>query len=365
VAKRVVALHYPLSIIHSPLQMNRLVSYFNLTKKTVQEYVAEISRHCRYKSMVTQMPEGGVLDDRSRLIDLYDACLMQDAHLAACMQTLYSYLTGDTYMLASKQTGEWVADEELSEKVQGMLFEKIIHAILDARFYGYTLLHIVCDTDGDNLLKSVEEVERRNVLPSQHRAVKRQGQWAPGWNLHSAPLSRNYVLIDTGGLGIFATTTPLVLAKKYTAANWVNLCHTYSEPVIHGKCASEDKASHERLAMAIANAAQKKVLVTGTDDSIDIKTFGTNTSDRLFLSLIDSYANSEMSNLILGSKSMAGEQQAYVGSAKVHEGIFMERIKTYRAYVENVINSQVMPLLRYWKGVAPSLTFRYKLRIEN
>ena len=65
-----------------------LESYYSLTKKTIREYVDELGRYCRYKSIVGQVFDGTVLDDRSRLIDLYDSCLIQDAHLKSVIETL-------------------------------------------------------------------------------------------------------------------------------------------------------------------------------------------------------------------------------------------------------------------------------------
>lgn len=56
----------------------------------------------------------------------------------------------------------------------------------------------------------------------------------------------------------------------------------------------------------------------------------------------------DVSNLILGSQSVAGEQQAYVGSAKTHENVFRDRIEVYRDYVELVMNEDVVPRLVKW-----------------
>ena len=63
------------------LDTNLLESVYRTSKKTIQEYVAEIERHCRFKSSYRHLNNGTILDDRGRLIDLYDACMEQDAHL--------------------------------------------------------------------------------------------------------------------------------------------------------------------------------------------------------------------------------------------------------------------------------------------
>lgn len=345
----------------APILSSELVAYFSTVQKTIQEYVQSLRRYNTYRSMVPWSGDGTVLDDRSRLIDLYEACLTQDSHLRGVIETLYTYLTGERYALGRVDaSGEWRRDAASSEVIGGSLFEKIVKGIIDSYMYGFTLLDIRAGASG---LVSVGCVERRNVLPGQGRVVLRSGQWEPGWDLSEGRFSRNYVLFDTGGLGLFATTTPVVLAKKFTHANWVNFAHIYGQPILHAKSEATDEATRKSLARNIASAIEKKVVVTGSGDSLDIKTFPMSNSEKIYESLIHN-ANSEVSNLILGSESMAGATQSYVGSTKAHEDIFRNRVKMYRKMVENAVNERVMPLLEYWGAVPSGLTFKYSNQID-
>ena len=125
-----------------------LESIFRTSKKTIQEYVREIDRHNRYKSVRANVSEGVAFDDRSCLIDLYDSCLQQDAHLRAVIETLESQILGDRYMLAHQNAkGKYVKDVQESQKIQGSEFDKIIRGIIEAKLYGYTLLEIMPYTD--------------------------------------------------------------------------------------------------------------------------------------------------------------------------------------------------------------------------
>lgn len=72
----------------------------------------------------------------------------------------------------------------------------------------------------------------------------------------------------------------------------------------------------------------------------------------------------DVSNLILGSQSVAGEQQAYVGSAKTHENIFRDRIEVYRDYIELVMNESIIPRLVQMGYIKEGLEFKYAKRIE-
>jgi phage gp29-like protein len=342
-----------------------LESIFRTSKKTIQEYVQEIERYCRFKSVQHQVIDGTVLDDRSRLIDLYEACVQQDAHLASVLETLNSQIIGERYMLARQnEKGKYIKDVEETKKVQGTQFIKIIKGIVESKLYGYTVLEILPDIDSrTQKLKEVNIIERRNVLPDQHRIVRRQGIWNPGWDLESFQYQDNYVLINSGNLGLFSATTPSILAKKFTVANYVNFSHTYGQPIIHGKTVSEAPADRKRLANDISSAAQNKVIVTGLEDEVDIKTFTMSNSEHVFTGLID-IVNKDISNIILGSESMAGGTQSYVGSTRAHQDIFRDRVEVYREYIENIMNEQVIPRLVKMRYIKPGLEFKYAKRLE-
>lgn len=342
-----------------------LDSIFRTSKKTIQEYVWEIERNNRYKSVRSNVTQGTILDDRSRLIDLYEASLQQDAHIRSVIETLESQILGDRYMLARvNEKGKYIKDVEETKKIQGSQFDKVIKGIVESKLYGYTLIELLPKINPlTGKLADINIVERRNVLPDQCVVLKRQGIWLPNWNISSPMYNKNYILINSGDLGLFSATTPLILAKKFTVANYVNFSHTYGQPIIHGKSVSEQPQDRKRLSNDISNAAQNKVIVTGLDDEIDIKTFTMSNSEKIYTGLIE-FVNSEVSNLILGSESMAGGMQSYVGSTQAHQDVFRDRIEVYRRYIENTMNEEILPRLVIMGYIKPGLEFRYSNRIE-
>ena len=343
------------------LDTNLLESFYRTSKKTIQEYVAEIERHCRFKSSYRHLNNGTILDDRGRLIDLYDACMEQDAHLRGVMETLYSQILGERYMLARQSDkGRYIIDVEQTKKVQGTQFIKIIRGIVESKMYGYTGLEILPDIDDrTGKLKTVNIIERRNILADQRRIVRRQGIWENGWNFDDPQYSDYYVLINDGTLGLCSATTP----SKFTMANYVNFSHTYGQPIIHGKTGADSDPDRKRLANEIASAAQNKVLVTGLEDEIDIKAFTMSNSEHIFTGLI-ALVDKDVSNLLLGSESMAGATQSYVGSTKAHENIFRDRVEMYRDYIELVMNEAIIPRLVKMGYIEDGLEFKYSKRIE-
>lgn len=353
------------NINQGKIDSQTLESILRTSKKTIQEYVSEIERNCRYKSTRSQVVKGVILDDRSRLIDLYEACVQQDAHIRSVLETLESQIIGERYMLARQNAnGQYVRDVEATKKIQGSQFIKIIKGIAESKLYGYTLIEINPTIDPiTGKLNDVNLIERRNVLPEQKTVLKRQGIWLPNWDLETPKYKKNYILINSGDLGLFSATTPLILAKKFTLANYINFSHTYGQPIIHGKSESENLGDRNRLANDIASAATNRVIVTGLNDDIDIKAFTMSNSEKIYTSLIE-LVNAEVSNLILGSESMAGATQSYVGSTKAHQDIFRDRIKVYREYIENAMNEEIIPRLVAMGYIENGLEFKYSGGLE-
>ena len=353
------------NINQGKIDSQTLESIFRTSKKTIQEYVSEIERNCRYKSTRSQVVKGVILDDRSRLIDLYEASVQQDAHIRSVLETLESQIIGERYMLARQNAnGQYVRDVEATKKIQGSQFIKIIKGIAESKLYGYTLIEINPTIDPiTGKLNDVNLIERRNVLPEQKTVLKRQGIWLPNWDLETPKYKKNYILINSGDLGLFSATTPLILAKKFTLANYINFSHTYGQPIIHGKSESENLGDRNRLANDIASAATNRVIVTGLNDDIDIKAFTTSNSEKIYTSLIE-LVNAEVSNLILGSESMAGATQSYVGATKAHQDIFRDRIKVYREYIENAMNEEIIPRLVAMGYIENGLEFKYSGGLE-
>lgn len=343
---------------------HRLESIFLTSKKSVQEYVREIERRNRFQSAYRHLQNGTILDDRSRLIDIYEACVQQDAHLRGVLETLFSQIVGERFMMARQnEKGKYTKDIPATRKIQNTEFLKIIHGIAESKLYGYTGLEIMVDPLKEQGGLQVNYVERRNILADQRRIVQRQGIWMPQWSFDDAKYTDHYILINNGDLGLFSAVAPLILAKKFTFANYVNFSHTYGQPIIHGKTESENTIDRKRMANDIASAAQNKVIVTGLNDEVDIKTFTMSNSEHVFTGLI-TIVDRDVSNLILGSESMAGATQSYVGATRAHENIFRDRIEVYRDFIELVMNESVVPRLVRLGYLPDGLEFKYAKRIE-
>ena len=86
-------------------------------------------------------------------------------------------------------------------------------------------------------------------------------------------------------------------------------------------------------------------------------------SEHIFTGLI-AMVDRDVSNLILGSESMAGATQSYVGATRAHQDIFRDRVEAYRDSIENIMNEQIIPRLVKMGFLKAGNEFKYCKQIE-
>lgn len=346
------------------LSSDNIDSYFYTVRRVMDDYIRALNQWDWYRSCPSGINSGYFVDDRSTLIDLYES-QKRDGHLLSVIETLKSQVLGERYMMARQtQSGEFIRDLPNTKKIQCSAFVRIIEGILDAKLYGYTLLEILPEFDDvTGKLTGVNQIERRNVSPTQNFVARVQGQFSEGWNITNARYRDNYVLIDSMDLGLFASTTPIILAKKHTFANYIEFAGTYGQPIIQGKAADGSVTAKQQLASDIANSAAQRIIVTGLEDELDVHALSSSNSEQIFIRLMD-FVNGEVSNLILGSESMAGATQSYVGSTNAHQNILRGRIEVYREFIQNIVNEEILPRLVKMGYLDDGLEFVYANNVE-
>lgn len=342
-----------------------LEARFNTIHKTIDDYQRAIHKHNTYRSY-SRYKQFYIIDDRQELMNLYEMAITQDAHMRSVIETLESQILGDRYGLGTiDDEGEFKTDLQETKKIQGTFFEKIVRGIMEAKLYGYSLIEILPDIDDvSGKLANVSLIERRNVLPNQRKVLEIAGHpESATYDIDGDWYKDRYVLVDSGDLGLFSVTTPLVLAKKFTFGSYVNFTHTFGLPILHGKTDSIDDYNMQKFADNLAKSINDRIVVTPTGDTLDVKSLSTSNSERVFMGLIDSI-NKDISNAILGSESMGGASGAYSGQQKAHQDVFRDRVMVYRRFIENVVNDDVLPLLVRMGYIKDGCTFQYSRRLE-
>ena len=165
------------------------------------------------------------------------------------------------------------------------------------------------------------------------------------------------------GYGWLLKAIPIVMSKRFALSSHTQYAETYGTPLIVGKSMEDDDLAKQKLADAIAQARDMRVLVTGLEDEVRFESQISNDTNKIYTELVR-LTNDELTMLILG-QSATTESQAYAGSAEIQYRVMVDRVQAIREFVENNINEDLLWRLRE-KGmdIPEDVTFGYSHVME-
>ncbi len=196
--------------------------YTDLVEKPVSLIRQDISKWkaARQAAMNSEFPS------RWQLQNLFEYDIIQDAQLSSQIDNRKQDTLGAGFLFRNSK-GE--TDEELTNEHQNSkLFNDIIEAILDTRWFGHSLIEF----DYINDALEVVLIPRQNVLPVQ-------GWFTPDYTEKSKKIPYRELpeygtwLLEFGkpkDLGLLNKAVPHVLFKKFAQSCWSELCEIYGIP---------------------------------------------------------------------------------------------------------------------------------------
>ena len=338
------------------LDFDKLYTYYDRSKKSVSDFVAEYQQVSNYNYYKTA---ANTLDYRYRLMDLYDYSML-DLHLTSIVDSLYHQIIGERYFFANE---DGTINKEATKLIKKRWFSQYIRGVLESKLYGYTLMELGEVDSETGTLEEVNQVERRNVCPKDGIVVEHFHD-AYGWDINSESFRTDYVLVDgEEGFGWLLKAIPVVMSKRFALSSHTQYAETYGTPLIVGKTMDEDDNSKQKLADEIAQARDMRVLVTGLEDEVRFESQISNDTNKIYTELVR-LTNDELTMLILG-QSATTESQAYAGSAEIQYRVMVDRVQAIREFVENNINEDLLWRLRE-KGmnIPEGVVFQYSHIME-
>src|SRR5690606_16742844 len=226
----------------SPVLKKKLERYLDRSRKSITDWLqAYIVAEAR------QFPR------RKELMDLFDY-LMLDNHLKGIVRNRRSKIVGEKWALVD-ESGE--TDVEATKLLNKKWFKKFKRFALDAKPYGYTLIEI---EDGDNGVKDVKQIDRRNVSPERREVLIRPSD-IYGISIDEPSLTDNYIFIDgEEDLGYLLSCEPDVIYKRYAKAAWTEHAEKFALPFLHAKTDMENTSAVEILEDSLRNAGRERIL---------------------------------------------------------------------------------------------------------
>jgi phage gp29-like protein len=284
----------------------------------------------RAQAMSVNMPR------RWQLQELYiDA--MNDLHLFGIINKRILKISNKKIKICNK-AGEEVP--EALEFINKSWFRKFIKYSMESIFYGYSLVEFEFEK---KIVKKCWVVDRRYVVPEFEMFLTNPGNYE-GFVYTKEPYDSIAIGIgDSHDYGLLMKLSIYALLKKNAIGNWSEFAEIFGMPMRYASTPTSDPRVRRDLEDMLdqMGSAAWALFPQGTE----IKFAETSKTDafNIYNQLIERM-NSEMSKCVLG-QTMTTDNGSSRSQAEVHEHTEDEITEDDKAFIKNVINDQLFPLL--------------------
>jgi phage gp29-like protein len=291
----------------------------------------------------------------------YDRRLMQelfmeleyDAHISAVVNQIVAEIQGSDFRMAID--GE--TDETATKVIQHPWFQDFIRYVLEAEFYGFTLIEFGSSTPtGFEYIKSID---RRYIVP-EYKVVKkdlygygREG----GIPFMEAPYNEWTLWFDCYGFGLFNKAAPLWIYKKQAYNYWAEYQQIFSMPLRVGKTDIRDTSRRDNMTAMLRDMGAAAWGVFDADDTVEFIQSTGSIVNPVFEALINN-TNGEISKLFLG-QTMTTEDGSSRSQAEVHENTKLSIMEMYYRKVEDAVNLKLIPMMQRHRIISTTPVFEF------
>lgn len=243
-------------------------------------------------------------------------------------------------------------DEEAEKLLEAQWFYQIITNIIDARFFGYTLIQL-----GDienNKFKTITQIPRERIIPETNVIstasiydnvgiqITQEPYW--DWLIYATTYS------DTGttqcGLGLLHKVAPYEIFIRSALVAWSEYQQIFGVPVRLGKTNIREERLRQNMANMLENMGRAAWAVVDTDDTIELVESGGKSISPTdaFLGLI-TQAEKSISKILLGHADAMDSVPGKLGAEDSVKEALKEIASADGKFVESVINDHVFPKL--------------------
>lgn len=264
---------------------------------------------------------------RTKLYDLYTDILL-DAHLSSVIDKRKNAVLSSS--VEFQRNGK--PDDAINEQILSPWFYRCVSDILDARFWGFSLLQFY----KNNEWIDYDLVPRKHVEPIRKLILSRQTDiQGISWDEFSDLL---FVGRDAD-LGLLAKAAPWVIYKRNTTADWAQFSEVFGMPIQEYIYDTDDEDARERALQDANSIGSLATFIHGKDTELQLREAGNKTGSADVYERLVERCNSEISKLILGNtltteSSDNGTQALGTVHKKVEESV----AKADREYVLKILN---------------------------
>jgi len=314
-------------------------------KREVSFQIADIKR-------AIQQAQNPDMPDRKLLHEIYEY-ILRDGRLKSQLRTARIKVKSEPWLLYRNNT----PDLTISELYRKIWMGKIIEAIVDCEFYGYSLIEFE-PIDPSQAIANVTVIDRQYVSPEQ--------QWVlleGTYNGPYLPYSENMWalnLVEFGRKDDYGTLLEAsynVIWKFYSRSDWSRASEKVGMPILNVTANTNDDKELDDLETRAANFGSDGYIVTQAGDTVAMIE---RKSDRLHDIFLDNVklCNEEVGHIING-QTATSDTKSFVGSAEVQERTMEDYTTDRLQKIADEINDRLFPFLATKGFAVEGLIFDY------
>lgn len=264
---------------------------------------------------------------RSKLYDLYSDILL-DSHLTCVIdKRKNAVLCSD---IEFRRNGK--PDDKVNEQIHSPWFNRCIADLLDARFWGFSLLQFYRNGEWVDY----DLIPRKHVDPVRHQILRQQTDIiGTPWETYADLL----FVGDEEGLGLLARAAPWVIYKRNTTADWAQFSEVFGMPIQEYTYETDDEDSRKRALEDANSLGALATFIHGKDTELKLVEAGNKTGSAEVYEKLCERCNNEISKLILGNTlTTEPSENGTQALGTVHKKVEDKVAQSDRLYILDILN---------------------------
>lgn len=264
---------------------------------------------------------------RSKLYDLYSDILL-DSHLTCVIdKRKNAVLCSD---IEFRRNGK--PDDKVNEQIHSPWFNRCIADLLDARFWGFSLLQFYRNgewVDYDLIPRKHVDPVRRQILRQQTDII------GTPWETYPDLL----FVGDEEDLGLLAKAAPWVIYKRNTTADWAQFSEVFGMPIQEYTYETDNEDSRKRALEDANSLGALATFIHGKDTELKLVEAGNKTGSAEVYEKLCERCNNEISKLILGNTlTTESSENGTQALGTVHKKVEDKVAQSDRLYILDILN---------------------------
>ncbi len=278
--------------------------------------------------------------DRNKLLRIYEY-IKKDGHLKSQWRNAKFEVLSEPWQIYVDDK----ADETTTKLLQKRWMNKVIEFILEAEFYGYTVIELD-DIDAKN--GNIGYIE---LFPREHISIEKQRILIEA-NANGAYIEYGNIIDELDLVEFFTTREDKgtllecaynVIWKFYSRSDWSRGNEKVGIPIVSIEANTNNDEELDRLESVAANLGTDGYIVTQQGDKVTLierknESFHVPLKDNCIM------CNEEVSKIINGQTGTS-DVKAFVGTANVHERTMATFTAARLQFISDEINEKWFPYL--------------------